>query len=303
MAAVRAAAAAEDADPGLGHGFHAAGEALRRAVVHRLAVHDLRDAGIGLGDQGNTSNFMQPLQLRQHFLRTNGAVQAKGVDPHALHHLQGSHHIAAGEGAALGVAGEGDEHRLAADALHRQQRRTGLCQGHHGLDHKEIHPGVFQSRRLLGVDFQQFCKAGRPQGIEQQPGGGNIPRHPGPVPGGLAAQAYQSLVVFLHLAKEAMLLQLHPVCTKGGGIDHPAARRNVGPLNLQNRIGMLQYPALGTFLAGIAPLLQLCSGGAVQYQGKAQFHSSSSSSQNIMCWGKARLKRLSPDSSIYLHCF
>ena len=87
MAAVRAAAAAKDADPGLGHGFHAAGEALRRAVVHRLAIHDLRDAGIGLGDQGHTGNFMQPLQLHQHLLRANGAVQAKGVGPHTLHHL------------------------------------------------------------------------------------------------------------------------------------------------------------------------------------------------------------------------
>ena len=267
-----AAAAAEHRHAGAQHVRDQGDKFLRCAVVDGFAVHDLRHSGVGLGDKRHAGVLAQTAQLGQHLLRPRRAVQTEGVDAHALQHHQRRRHIAAGDAAAVLIAGEGDKNRLVADAAHRQHRGAGVGQRHHSLDDEQIHTGAFQAGGLLGVDIHQLLEGHVAQRGEERAGGGDVSRPQRPAAGGLLRQGCQTAVIVLRAVEDAVLLQLAPVGAEGGGVQHLAAAVHIAALDVDDGLRVLQCPLLGAHIAGIAALLQLGAGGTVQYQGKMKLH-------------------------------
>ena len=293
---IGATAAAEDTHAALCHLFHIGGKLFRGAVINGLPIHHLRHTGIGLCDQRDRCVFLQPAQLSHHLVRAGGAVETEGIHAHSLQNHQRSGHIRSGKGLSVLVTGKGDKHRLSADAFDCQHRRAGLRQRHLGLDHKEIHAGLFHGRHLFGIDLHQILKGGVTQRIHEFPGGGDISRHPGAVTHRILADGHQLFIVFRHLVENTVTLQFGAVGTECGSVHHLAAGFNVTVLHLRDHLGVLQDPILRADAAVKAPLLQLGAGGSVQNQGIFQFHGDSSLS-NVICSGNSRLKALLPDSS------
>ena len=267
-----AAAAAEDHDAGGQHVRHQRGELLRRAVVHRLAVHDGGHAGVGLGDQGDAGVLPQAAELGQHLVRPRRAVETEGVDAHALQYQQGGGDVGAGDAAAILVAGKGDEDGLGGDAAHGQHGGTGVGQGHHGLNDVQVHTGGFQSGCLLGVGVHQLVEGGAAQRGQKQAGGRQVSGQQGLAVRGLTGQVRQTAVIGGGVLRYAVLRQLHGIAAEGGGVEHLAAGGHVIALDGQDAVRMGQHPLLRADVAGVAALLQLRTGGTVQNKGKTQFH-------------------------------
>ena len=267
-----AAAAAEHGHAGGQKFRHQGGEFLAGAAVDRLAILDDGHTGIGLGDQGDPGIFPQALQLEKYLLRAGGAVQAKGVDAHALQDHQRRGDVGAGDAAAVFVTGEGDEDRLVADAADGQHRRTGVGEGHHGLDNEQVHAGAFQTGGLLGVDVHQLLEGHVAQRGEERAGGGHIACPQGLALHRLGGQFRQTAVVVGGAVEQAGLLQLAAVGTEGGGVDHLAAGGHIAALDVDDGVRMVQCPLLGADVACIAALLQLGAGGTVQNQRKTKLH-------------------------------
>ena len=263
-----AAAAAKDTNACRREAGGVGSELLRRAVVHRLPLHRLGQARVGLGNERDGGVGGKAAHLLQHLRRAGGAVQPEGVHPHALHDDQGGQHVGAREGAAVLVAGKGDPHRPIRHALAGQYRRPGLGHGHGGLNEEEVHPRRRQGSRLLGIDGHQLLKAALPEGGDEQPRGGHVPRHQSAAAGSLPGQLHQPAVVVRHLPEDTVLLQPHPVGPEGGGDQHLAARRHITPLELQQGLRVAEHPLLRVRAGGHAPLIQLGAGGSVQQDGQ-----------------------------------
>ena len=276
MPCIRAAAAAEDGHPCLQKFRHQGREFLRRAVIYRLAVHDLGHPGVGLGDQRHPCIFPQPLQLRQHLPGPGGAVEAESVDAHALEHRQRRCNVRSGDAAAIFIAGKSDQYGLFADITHSQHRCPGIGQGHHGLDDIQVYPGLLQACRLIRINVHQLLKGRLAHGRQKQPGGGEIPGYQGPALCRLFREFRQAAVIVRSFVEDPVLLQLLAVGTKAGAVEHLAPGLHIPALDIRNGLRVGQHPLLGTYVAGKAPFLQLGARSAVQDQGELNLHNASS---------------------------
>ena len=271
-----AAAAAEDHDAAGQHVGHQRDELLRRAVVHRPAVHNGGHTRVGLGDQGDAGVLPQAPELGQHLLRPGGAVQAEGIDAHALQHGEGGGDVGTGDAAAVPVAGERDENGLVGDGADGQHGGPCIGQGHHRLNDIEIDAGLLQTGHLLGVGIHQIVEGRAAQRGEEQTGGSQIARQQRPPAGRLPGKGGQTAVIIGSLTGDAVLRQLHGVAAEGGGVQHLTAGGHIVPLNGADGLRVGQCPLLGADIAGVAALLQLGAGGAVQNKGETKLHSHTS---------------------------
>ena len=259
-----AAAAAENAHAAAGHLSGEGGKRGGRAVIHRLAVHCLGQAGIGFGNEGKGSVLPQAAELHQHGLRAGGAVEAEGIGAHGLHGHQGGQHVGAGQGTAVFIHSKCNKNGFRAHRADGQDGGPGLGQRHGGLHNVKIDSGLLQRCGLLGVHFHHFLKGKVADGRDELPGGGKVGGYHHIGSHGLSAQLHQPVVEFRHLVFQPIPGQLHPVGAEGGGVYNVAAGSGIVFLHLLQYVRVLQHPLLAANAGGHPQPLQHGAGGTIQ---------------------------------------
>ena len=153
------------------------------------------------------------------------------------------------EGPAPLLIGQGDHHGQVAVLLHRQQGGPALLQVGHGLHHHQVGPSVPGGAHLLGEDVHRRLEVQRAGGLQQLSDRAQIQGHQGASPGGLSGQGDGGGDDLLH--RSARAAQLLPVGPEGVGAQDLAARRHIGPVDVQQPVRVLQGGQLG-----ILPQLQ-----------------------------------------------
>ena len=257
----RAAAAAEQRDAQVQAGGQGRREGLRSHVV--VAVHRVRQARVGLGDHRQAGVFAYLFQHGSQHIRPQGAVEADGVRPQALQRPGHGGHGAAGEGAAPGLKGHGDEGRQVRVLLHRQQRRLGLVQVRHGLDDRQVRSGPGTGLRHLPEQVVGPLKGQAAHGLQQLSQGADVQRHQGPAPHGLFCQLHRRRDDLVH--RVAGPLQLQAVGAEGIRIHHLAAGIHIFLVHGAQQRRLRQIQQLRLAAGGQSPLLEHGAHGAVQY--------------------------------------
>ena len=153
----RAAAAADDGDPEVGHVVAVErGELLRREVVVRLAVDDAGQAGIGQHADRERRVLRQVAQVLLHLGRAGGAVDAHDVRAHRRDRHQRGTDLAAEQHPAGGLHRDLDlERHRATGGLHGpaagDDRGLRLEQVEARLDEEEVGAALEEAGGLLLV--------------------------------------------------------------------------------------------------------------------------------------------------------
>ena len=115
-----------------------------------------------------------------------------------------------------------------------------------------VHAGAFQTDGLLGVDVHQLLEGHVAQRGEERAGGGDVSRPQRLTVRGLLRRGGQtavivlravdynrrlaslSAIIVLRAVEDAVLLQLAPVGTEGGGVQHLAAAVHIAALDVDD---------------------------------------------------------------------
>ena len=162
----RAAAAADDGDA---HGdklLRPGGELVLREVVHRLSVHEARQASVGLDDDGKLGRRQQPPDDGRKFLGSKRTVDAQRVHAQPLQELGDDLGRGAGQRAAAPVKGRRRKHGPICVLFEREHARLEFVQIGEGLHDIAVHK-IAGEIGNLGKSGICLVKSERPHGGKQ----------------------------------------------------------------------------------------------------------------------------------------
>ena len=178
-------------------------------------------------------------------LRPEGAVHAHRSRAQLLKRPDRVDAVAAEIGRTVGLHRQAAQHRQFAYALRCVQRHSRLVYPQKRLGYDQVGARLGQRTDLLGVNVKQLARAHRTAWLERHTRGRQVARNERTAVRGLAAERNEAAVHFAYLVLEAKVLQAVPVGRKRRRIEDLRSRRNIGTLQLQKHLRMLQNPRLG----------------------------------------------------------
>ena len=256
-----AAAATHDRDAQvkhLGHGLAVLG---RMDVEDRLAVHDARQARVGLDHHGALGPGNHALYQRQEVVGAQRAVDAHGIGAHRREGDRGHLGRGAQEGAAVLGKGHGHKDGQIGVLLHGEKGGLGLGQVCHGLDDKEIGAGRGCRARLAGKELVGVVEGQGTHGLQELAGGANVGGHVANAR--LACAGNSGLEDLFDRGGVAEFLGIGAKGVSGGDV---CAGGHVGGVDVGNLCRVGEAQKLGKLAGGQAALLQLGAHAAVEDQ-------------------------------------
>ena len=285
-----AAAAAEEGGAACFEGLHVADEVLRAHAVDGFTrLGDRGQARVGLGGDGRiTSGPVHHAHDGAHLVRAGRAVDAHGVRAEAGQELCRFLGRAVKIAFSVRIDRERTQNGGLAQAADGLDGGHALGHAHHRLHGEQVDPGLKQRFGLLTVDLQQRLIRAVVAGGDGPAGRGHVAREQRGRAHGLAAELHQIAVERPDLALQVVVAQQHAVGPEGGRVDDLAARGEIGPLQRDQRLRVIQNPGLGADARGHAGPAQHTAGRAVkQMHGFApcgkfrSCHSSSDRAQHL----------------------
>ena len=247
-----AAAAADDAHADVAGQARVVGHQLRRAVIADLAVVEIGNPAIALGDHhvAGLRRARHVEQRRQQLGRADPAIGAVG-DRAGLERMEHRHRLGRGHphhGAAVGVEAEGGDDRQAGGGGTGDGGRD-LVLRRHGLDPQHVDPAIGQGARLLGEGLGAVRDGERAERLEQLAG-----RTHGAADHDLAAglgalgigdasaDPGRSLVHRLHPVLPLVQLEAVPAAAEAVGQHDVRAGLDHGAVQGLDPVGMVEVP-------------------------------------------------------------
>ena len=112
---------------------------LRRRVINRHSVHQLRQTGIWLRKNRDICISNHFLYRSKHFLRPCGTVQSDRIRAKALHNDHCSCRVCSVKRSSVLIERQAHHHRQITGLPDRKHCCTRLLKTHHCFHHKQIH--------------------------------------------------------------------------------------------------------------------------------------------------------------------
>ena len=171
-----------------------------------------------------------------------------------------------GEQGAVGLHGEGVQHRPGPFQFGGRQDGFRLRGVHQGLRRQQVRPAVQQTVNLPPVILHQFVKIRLVEAVHVHGQGGQISGHQSPL-GGAAGQGHQSRIDGFRLIAQIHPFQGDGLGLKCWGVEDVAACLPVGLLQGPEGFRVVQHPFLRAAAPGHPGLHEIGAGGSVENQG------------------------------------
>ncbi|MNY02578.1 hypothetical protein D3C86_1351520 [compost metagenome] len=168
------------------------------------------------------------------------AVEADHVRAPAIEHAGRILGVRAVAGLAVVLDGHLGEDGQIRAAAHRLEGLLDLAQVREGLEHEAVHPAVEEP--LDGLDEERLGLGlrGRPVGFQADPQGPDGTRHVSLLARRLAGDLGGAPVDALHLAAQAVALQVRTGGAEGVGLEHLGPGPDVGGVDRADQIRLLE---------------------------------------------------------------
>ena len=224
------------------------GEFLRGHIIESLAVHHLRQSGVGLQQHRHGGVSQIFLHHRGQSLGPQGAVDADGIGSHALQHGHHGGGVGARHQLAVGAVGVGDEHRQRGVLLCRQQGGLGLVAVGHSLNEDQVGSIFYTQTDGFGEDFHGILKVQIAVGGQHFPRGANVQCHPFLRRRGTLSRG--SPGIFQRRADNLLQFRigkLQTVGSEGVGVHHMGSGVKILLMDLGNHLRVGEIPSLRQF--------------------------------------------------------
>ena len=202
----------------------------------------MRQARVRLHHDGPLGDGEHPLRQRGELRRAERAVDADDVRAEGAQGDRCDLGTRAEEGAAIGLEGHRGGDRQIAVLLGRENRRLGLEQIGHGLDHEQVGPGRRRSANLLREKAICLIEGHRAERAEQRAKRADVGRHI-PCPGRTSASHGRTENLVQALARP-FGRELKPVGSEGVGGDDLGPRLHIRAVNGRDRCGVREAEQL-----------------------------------------------------------
>ena len=246
------AAAADVGGAGFDAGGDVAGEFLRTDGEDGLAVHDLGEPRVGLGDDWQIRPFGEALQEGEQAVGTESAVEARGVGLERVEERRDGVDVRPREELAVLAEGDGRENRELGVLLGGEKRGLELVGVAEGLEEDEIGAGFRAQADLLGegvVGRVEFEVAG---GLEE-------PARRADVQGDALCAGVACALDGGgdHVLERRVAVVFRRIRAEGVGRDDVRPGFEVGAVDGGDVRGTRQVPELGNFAGLKSAVLQL----------------------------------------------